>query len=246
MVEKPNPYARALQVAQDTYRMSVSYTPAPGVMSSTEQVSKSMKQELDELTARAEHWDYLQALKTQAVLPLRLPAHTRSIAQQLCEAAQCAPGNSQVKLRVYNLSAPFNKPKLQLEAITVTDGIVTILGRYERDAPEKFTHEALHTTREFTYTLNNSIEAITSWVVLELPAIKYKSRDSQVKYVHEHQQIMKTDEVFLRDPGLYLFIPYNEPDHEGFSSPIYHQKSRTKAKQRSRRYLPKQQNRNRS
>lgn len=243
MSTESNPYALALQTTQDAYRMSVSYPPVTGVVSDTEQVRQAMKQELDELTARAEHWDYLQALKTQAVLPLRLPAHTRSIAQQLCEAAQCAPGNSQVKLRVYNLSAPFNKPKLQLEAITVTDGIVTILGRYERDAPEKFTHEALHTTREFTYTLNNSIEAITSWVVLELPAIKYKSRDSQVKYVHEYRRIMETNEVFLRDPGLYLFIPYNELDHEGFSNPLYRQKIRTKAKQRSHRYLSKQQNR---
>lgn len=246
MSTESNPYALALQTTQDAYRMSVSYPPVTGVVSDTEQVRQVMKQELDELTARAEHWDYLQALKTQAVLPLRLPAHTRSIAQQLCEAAQCAPGNSQVKLRVYNLSAPFNKPKLQLEAITVTDGIVTILGRYERDVPEKFTHEALHTTREFTYTLNNSIEAITSWVVLELPAIKYKSRDSQVKYVHEHQQIMKTDEVFLRDTGLYLFIPYNKLDHENFSNPLYRQKIRTKAKQRSRCYLSKRQNRSRS
>ena len=212
MAKESNPYARALKVAQDAYRMSVSYPPVTGVVSDTEQVRQAMKQELDELAARAEHWDYLQALKTQAVMPLRLPAHTRSIAQQLREAAQCAPDNSKVKLRVRNLSAPFNKPKLQLEAITVTDGIVTILGRYERGAPEKFTHEALNTTREFTYTLNNTVNTIKPWVVLELPAIKYKGRDSQVKYVHEHRQIMKTDEVFLRDPGLYLFIPYNKSD----------------------------------
>lgn len=205
-----------------------------------------MKQELDELTARAEHWDYIQELKTQAVLPLRLPAHTRSIAQQLREAAQCAPDNSQVMLRLRTLSEPFNKPKLQLEAVSVTDGIVTILGRYERDVSEEFTHEALHTTREFTYTLDKGVEVIKPWGVLDLPAIKYTGHVAQVKYVHEYRCIIETNEVFLRDPGLYLFIPYNEPDHEGFSSPIYHQKSRTKAKQRSRRYLPKQQNRNRS
>lgn len=207
MSTESNPYALALQTTQDAYRMSVSYPPVTGVVSDTEQVRQAMKQELDELTARAEHWDYLQALKTQAVLPLRLPAHTRSIARQLGEAAQCAPNNSQVKLRVRNLSAPFNKPKLQLEAITVTDGIVTILGRYERDAPEKFTHEALHTTREFTYTFDNTLNAIKPWAVLDLPAIKYTSHVAQVKYVHEHRRIMETNEVFLRDPGLYLFIP---------------------------------------
>lgn len=206
MAEEINPYIRAITAAQDAYRMS-SYTPAPDVVSDTERMSRAIKQELDELTARAEHWDYTQVLKTQAVLPIRLPAHTRSIAQQLREAAQCAPNNSQVKLRVRNLSAPFNKPKLQLEAITVTDGIVTILGRYERDAPEKFTHEALHTTREFTYTFDNTLNAIKPWAVLDLPAIKYTSHVAQVKYVHEHRRIMETNEVFLRDPGLYLFIP---------------------------------------
>ena len=57
---------------------------------------------------------------------------------------------------------------------------------------------------------------------------------------------MKTDEVFLRDPGLYLFIPYNKLDHENFSNPLYRQKIRTKAKQRSRRYLSKRQNRSHS
>ena len=213
MAEKPNPYAHALQVAQDAYRMSLSCT-ASGVMSSAEQVNKSMKQELDELTARAEHWDYIQALKTQAVIPLRLPAHTISIARQLREAAQYAPENSQVKLRVRNQSKPFNKPKLQLETLSVTDSITTILGRYERDVSEKFTHEALHTTREFSYMLNKGIEAIKPWVVLDLPAIKYTGHESRVEYVHEHRCIMETDEVFLREPGLYLFIPHNEPDLE--------------------------------
>lgn len=245
MAEEINPYIRAITAAQDAYRMS-SYTPATGVVSDTEQVSLSMRQELDELTARAEHWNYTQALKTQAVLSLRLPAHTRSIARQLQEVAQCAPNNSQVKLRVRNLSAPFNKPKLQLAAISVTDGIVTILGRYERDAPEKFTHEALHTTQEFTYTLDNTVDAIQPWAVLDLPAIKYTGHVTQVKYVHEHRRIMETKEVFLREPGLYLFIPYHEPDHENFSNPLYCQKVRAKAKQRSHRYLSEQQNRSHS
>lgn len=241
MAKESNPYARALKVAQDAYRMS-SYTPAPDVVSDTERMSRAIKQELDELTARAEHWNYIQALKTQAVLPLRLPAHTRSIAQQLREAAQCAPDNSQVMLRVRNLSEPFNKPKLQLEAVSVTDGIVTILGRYERDVSEEFTHELLHTTREFSYMLDKGVEAIKPWAVLDLPAIKYTGHESRVEYIHEHRRIMETNEVFLRDPGLYLFIPYNEPNHKNFSNPIYRQKERTKAKQRSRRYLSKQQN----
>lgn len=246
MSTESNPYACALQAAQDAYRTSVSYTPVTGVVSDTEQVCQTMRQELDELTARAKHWNYTQALKTQAVIPLRLPAHTRSIARQLQEATQCAPDNSQVMLRVRNLSEPFDKPKLQLEAIIVTDGIVTILGRYERDAPEKFTHEALHTTREFTYTFDNTLNEIKPWAVLDLPAIKYTSHVAQVKYVHEHRRIMETNEVFLRDSGLYVFIPYNEPNHENFSNPLYRQNIRTKAKQRSRRYLSKRQNRSHS
>lgn len=213
LAEESNPYAHALQVAQDACRMSVSY-PAPEVMSSTEQVSKSMKQELDEAAARAEHWDYIQALKTQRVVPLRLPAHTISIARQLCEAAQYAPENSHVKLRVRNQSKPFNKSKLQLETLSVTDGTATILGRYERNVPEKFTHELLHTTREFSYILDKGVEAIKPWAVLDLPAIKYTGHESRVEYVHEHRCIMETDEVFLRESGLYLFIPYNEPDLE--------------------------------
>lgn len=246
MVNQNNPYTRALKAAQGACRVSVSCTPPAGVVSDTEQVSRAMGQELNELAARAEHWDYTQALKNQAVLPLRLPAHTRSIAQQLSEAAQCAPDNSQVKLRVRNLSAPFNKPKLQLETLSVTDGIATILGRYERDVSEKFTHEALHATREFTYTLDNTVNAIKTWAVLDLPAIKYTGHVAQVKYVQEHRRIMETNEVFLRDPGLYLFIPYNEPNHENFSKPLYRQKIRAKAKQRSRRYLSKRQNRSHS
>jgi hypothetical protein len=215
-------------------------------MSSTEQVSKFMKQELDEATARAEHWDYIQALKTQAVIPLRLPAHTISIARQLREAAQSAPDNSQVMLRVRNLSEPFNKPKLQLEAVSVTDGIVTILGRYERDVSEEFTHEALHTTREFCYMLDKGVEVIKPWDVLDLPAIKYTGHVAQVKYVHEYRCIMETNEVFLRDPGLYLFIPYSKPNHEKFSNLRYRNEARTKIKQRSRRYLSKRQNRSHS
>lgn len=145
-----------------------------------------------------------------------------------------------------NLSEPFNKPKLQLEAITVTDGIVTILGRYERDAPEDFTHEALHATREFTYTLDKTVNAIEPWAVLDLPAIKYTGHGAQVKYVHEHRQIMKTAEVFLREPGLYLFIPYNELDHEKFSNLRYRNEARNKIKQCSRCYLSKRQNRSHS
>ena len=205
-----------------------------------------MKQELDELTARTKHWDYIQALKTQRVVPLRLPAYTRSIAWQLQEAAQCAPDNSQVILRVRNLSAPFNKPKLQLETLSVADGITTILSRHERDAPEKFTHEALHATREFTYTLDKGVEAIKPWAVLDFPAIKYTGHVAQVKYVHEYRCIMETNEVFLRDPGLYLFIPYNELDHKKFSNLRYRNEARTKVKQRSRRYLSKRQNRSHS
>lgn len=188
-----------------------------------------MKQELDELTARAEHWDYIQALKTQAVIPLRLPAHTISIARQLREAAQYAPTNSQVKLRVRNQSQPFNKPKLQLETLSVTDSITTILGRYERDVSEKFTHEALHTTREFSYMLDKGVGAIKPWTVLGLPAIKYTGHESRVEYVHEHRRIMETDEVFLREPGLYLFIPYNEPDLERLSNLRHCHKTRIKA-----------------
>lgn len=37
MAEEINPYIRALRAAQDAYRMS-SYTPAPDVVSDTEQV----------------------------------------------------------------------------------------------------------------------------------------------------------------------------------------------------------------
>ena len=242
MAEEINPYIRAITAAQDAYRMS-SYTPAPDVVSDTERMSRAIKQELDELTARAEHWDYIQELKTQAVIPLRLPAHTISIARQLREAAQYAPASSQVKLRVRNQSEPFNKPKLQLETLSVTDSVTTILGRYERDVSEKFTHEALHTTREFSYMLDKGVGTIKPWTVLGLPAIKYAGHVAQVKYVHEYRRIMETNEVFLRDPGLYLFIPYNELDHEGFSNPLYRQKIRTKAKQRSHRYLSKRQNR---
>lgn len=194
--------------------MSVSCTPETEAIPDRRRVTQSMKQELDETKARAEHWDYIQVLKTQAVMPLRLPAHTISIARQLREAKQCAPENSQVKLRVRNQSEPFDKQKLQLETLSVTDGIVTVLGRYVRDVPEKFTHEALNTTREFTYTLDNGIDAIKPWVVLNLPAVKYTGQETRVEYVHEYRQIMVTDEVFLREPGLYLFIPYNEPDLE--------------------------------
>lgn len=151
-------------------------------------------------------------LKTQRVVPLRLPAYTRSIARQLREAAQCAPEDTRIKIRVRNVSEPFSKPKLRLELFAVTGDGVTVLGRYEHSVPKRFTHELLHTTQGFTYTLDNSIEAIVPWVVLEPPAIKYTGPDSQVKYVHEHRQIIKTNEVFLREPGLYLFIPYSESD----------------------------------
>jgi hypothetical protein len=183
-------------------------------MSSTEQVSKFMKQELDEATARAEHWDYIQALKTRRVVPLRLPTHTSCISRWLREVAQCVPEDTRIELKVHNVNEPFNKPKLRLELTAVTGGSVTVLGQCERRAPERFTHESLHTARGFTYTLDNSIEAIAPWIVLELPAIKYTGHDSLVKYVPEHRQIMKTDEVLLREPGLYLLIPYNEPDLE--------------------------------
>lgn len=207
-----NPYTAAGEASRNSYRMSVSCTGPEAVTSKPERVRQSMKRELDELTARAEYRDYIQALKTRRVVSLRLPAYTSCIARRLREVAQCAPEDTHIKLKVHNVNEPFNQPKLRLELTAVTGGSVTVLSQYERRAPERFTHESLHTARGFTYSLDNSIEAIAPWVVLELPTIKYKGHDSLVKYVHEHRQIMKTDEVFLREPGLYLFIPHNESD----------------------------------
>ena len=97
--ESSNPYTAAGEATRDSCRMSVSYAGPEAVTSKPERVRQSMKRELDELTARAEHWDYIQAFKTRRVIPLHLPAHTSCIAWRLREVTQCAPEGTRIKLR---------------------------------------------------------------------------------------------------------------------------------------------------